>query len=142
MAGYPVAADNVAKAFNDHVSSTNWSARPYLKPRASGIFNAAHFSYKSGLVSFVMDCDKPIGTGFLVKFRQDPAMFGDYLGAIQRGLCTIMLALKTAGLPVDIPADTTPGELLLTIRKDGSVIRVQAAREENAVPATNVDDLI
>lgn len=73
------------------------------------------------MVSFILDCDRPFGDGFQVKFHNFNGAFGDFLAAIQRGLCVILLKLKEAKLDLDIPLDLAPAQLCVGLRKDGNV---------------------
>lgn len=113
-------ADVVAKAFNDKCPS-HWKARPYLHARQSGTFNAASFAYKGGMVSFLMDCDKPVGAGFQIKFVSYTGAFGDYLSAIQKGLYHILSILRDAELAPNVPDLISPSEIMFGVRKDGAI---------------------
>lgn len=116
-------ADKVADAFNDRTPE-HWRARPYLKGRNNGVFNAVSFTYRRGLIRLLMDCDAPLGRGFQVKFEKHMASFGDYTNAIQKALYMVLASLRDAGLAPEVAADLEPRQIGFSIHKDGTVIYV------------------
>lgn len=133
----------VARAFNERAPS-NWKARPYsASHRQSGVVNGVSFAYKGGMVSFVMDCDKPVGAGFQVKFTGHIGVFGDFLASIQRGLAHIMTRLDAAGFPmaVEVPADLSPNRIQVAMRKDGAVIHIAVHGVEEPQKSSLSSDL-
>lgn len=119
-----LSADIVAKAFNS-ARLNNWRARAYLKGRANGVFNAVNFNYKGGMVQLLMDCDKPFGMGFQVKFTQFVGSFGDYCAAIQKALYKVLTALRDAeAMPTDIRLSIPQldlADICFALRKDGAI---------------------
>lgn len=134
-------ADDICSAFNDNPPS-NWKARAYLTPRQSGIFNAVVFTYRGGLVQFIMDCDKPLGMHYQLKFSgMGVAAFGDYLNSIQRGIYLVIKKLKAAEFPIDAPHDLKPSMLALRIEKLNANIMVSVAEIVREEKSTIADDL-
>lgn len=113
-------ADIVAKVFNQ-AKINNWRARAYLKGRTNGVFNAVSFSYKGGMVQLLMDCDKPLGSGFQIKFQQYTGSFGDYVAAIQKALYKVLTTLRDSEVKTEVPEDLSLNDIAFALRKDGAI---------------------
>jgi hypothetical protein len=138
--------DTVAKAFREHCPR-NWKARPYMTTkRASGVFNAVSFSYKNGLISFVMDCDYDLGTSFTVIFNQvSRSTFKDFCNAIQKGLFRIIDALNKAGLETCFPTLSDYRSILWAINHETGVVthlRVLPVSLEVPTEKIGMEDLL
>ena len=119
-------AIEIANAFNQQNDKKSWKAKATTR-QVEGAAEYVHFTH-NGMVTLLLNCNDG---RFQIKFNKYQGAWGDYIGAIARGLFVVCTTLKSAGLPFNAPA-TPDGAIIEAVNSGVGTVHVRFV--ENKFP--------